>query len=262
MKKYILGISFVCILYLFLQVNITKVNKVHIKTNKFSKEEKITLLQISDVHDKKLFMETILEKIKKLKPDMIVFTGDLIDGKTKEYENIYSFVEKVIKINPNVYFVSGNHEWRNKNTKAFLRGLKERQVKILNNDYDILKKESITLNIYGIDDPYTHHDDLKKALSHKDDSFSILLSHSPNIIFREKPSIDLILCGHTHGGQIRIPFIGAVVVPGQGLFPKYDKGIFSLGKTTLYIDSGLGTSTAPIRSFNQSQMSLIIIEGE
>lgn len=73
---------------------------------------------------------------------------------------------------------------------------------------------------------------------------------------------DLILSGHTHGGQIRLPLIGAVVAPGQGFFPEYDKGIFRINDTILYIDSGLGNSAAPIRAFNPVQISNIIIEPE
>lgn len=74
---------------------------------------------------------------------------------------------------------------------------------------------------------------------------------------------DLILSGHTHGGQVRIPFIGALVAPDQGFFPKLEKGIYEFGTNQfLYIDSGLGTSVAPIRFLNQSQLSVIKITGE
>jgi predicted MPP superfamily phosphohydrolase len=76
----------------------------------------------------------------------------------------------------------------------------------------------------------------------------------------ESNSVDLILSGHTHGGQVRFPLIGALVVPDQGFFPKFDKGAFNLGGNRhLYIDSGLGTSRLPVRFLNQSQISLIKI---
>ncbi len=92
-------------------------------------------------------------------------------------------------------------------------------------------------------------------------NFIILLSHSPNrIIHYSKGVEDLILTGHTHGGQIRLPLLGSIIAPGQGLFPKYDKGLFQLKGTPLYIDSGLGNSTIPVRLFNRVQISNITIK--
>ena len=93
--------------------------------------------------------------------------------------------------------------------------------------------------------------------------YNLLLSHSPNkpINYLNK-NIDLILSGHTHGGQVRIPIIGGVLAPGQGLFPKYDKGLYKIGNTSLYIDSGLGNSLLPIRMFNRVQISNIEVLAE
>lgn len=77
-----------------------------------------------------------------------------------------------------------------------------------------------------------------------------------------KYSPDIILSGHTHGGQVRLPLVGTVIAPGEGLFPKFDKGMFNLNNgSLLYIDSGVGTSKLPIRLLNRSQMSLIKIVG-
>ncbi len=89
-----------------------------------------------------------------------------------------------------------------------------------------------------------------------------MLSHSPNRPMAYTTGLeDLILSGHTHGGQVRLPIIGSIVVPGQGFFPKYDKGIYELENTTLYIDSGLGNSLLPpLRLFNRIQISNIIIK--
>ena len=72
-------------------------------------------------------------------------------------------------------------------------------------------------------------------------------------------NIDLMVSGHTHGGQIRLPFIGPIIAPGRGLFPKYDKGIIEIEDTILYIDSGLGNRLVPIRLFNRVQISNIMI---
>lgn len=92
-------------------------------------------------------------------------------------------------------------------------------------------------------------DNLKQALiGIDDDAPRILLSHSPNIFSEAvEQGIDLILVGHTHGGQVRIPLIGSLVVPGQGLFPKDDYGKFTTQRTTMIISGGLGESLLPIR---------------
>jgi predicted MPP superfamily phosphohydrolase len=94
--------------------------------------------------------------------------------------------------------------------------------------------------------------------------YTVLLSHSPRIRDRLGSHVpDLILCGHTHGGQVSIPLVGAVVAPGEGFFPEFDKGEFTLENgSRLYIDSGVGTSTLPIRFMNRSQVSVIRIKGQ
>jgi predicted MPP superfamily phosphohydrolase len=168
-------------------------------------------------------------------------------------------------MNPHTYYVLGNREWRNGNINSFLNGLNERKVMILNNTNIKFPKENFITNLCGIDDPYTGVEDVEKAFDGIDTKhFTILLSHSPDIIMKESHILaDLILCGHTHGGQVRLPFIGAVIAPRQGFFPVYDKGLFDIDTDTkLYIDSGLGNSLLPLRFWNRSQMSFITIIGE
>ncbi|WP_255259575.1 hypothetical protein [Lentibacillus sp. CBA3610] len=115
-----------------------------------------------------------------------------------------------------------------------------------------------------MDDRQQEHDISSKAFKNlRSEYYTILLSHAPDITkqYQSIPA-DLILSGHTHGGQIRLPFIGALLAPGQVLFPKLDRGTFPLDpEQYLYIDSGLGTTRLPVRFFNQSQMSLVTITG-
>jgi len=227
-KVFVCICIFLLILIIFniYQVTYTQVKYISLYSNKSDSSEQIKILQLSDLHNKTYLNRNnkLINKIKKLNPDLIVITGDLIDGKTRSLENIFIFLEKLTKINENIYFVLGNHEWRNYN-----------------------------------------HDNINKALDNIDDSlFTILLSHSPDIIFKEDVNrVDIILSGHTHGGQIRLPGIGAIVAPRQGFFPKYDKGLYQISEyTKLYIDSGLGTSVVPIRLFNGSQMTMITFKGK
>ncbi len=252
---------------IYFEVNYGKIESVVLKSKKLPKGKTLKILHISDIHNKKLSDNTrnLLKDIKKLEPDIIALTGDIIDGKTKDFKNIYHIMEELVKINDATYFVSGNHEWRNPKTKDFLKGLKKRNIKIINNSNEIITKDSFSINVCGIDDPYTNHDDTNKAFNNISRSnFTLLLSHSPNIIFKEDSlPCDLVLCGHTHGGQIRLPFIGGLIAPGQGYFPKYDKGIYKLeNDTILYINSGLGTSSLPLRFLNRSQVSFITLIGD
>lgn len=249
---------------IFHQVRYTKVNYISLNTKKI--DSTIKILQLTDYHDKYYLnrKNKLINMIKELNPDIIVITGDLIDSDTEKLDNTFLFIEKLLKINPNLYFVSGNHEWRNDNHESLINGLKERNLIILNNTNKVYQKNDLKINLCGIDDPYSNHDDINKAQDNLNfNLYTILLSHSPNIIFKEgTDNIDLILSGHTHGGQIRIPGIGAILAPGQELFPKYDKGLFQVSeKTKIYIDSGLGTSVLPVRLLNRSQMTLITING-
>lgn len=202
--------------------------------------------------------------VKNLKANVIVLTGDIIDRRTKNLDNVLYLIERLSSINHKIFFVSGNHEWSNPRFKEFLKGLKERKVTILDNEKTKFTEGDVAINLVGVADYTTKHGDLKKALQgvHKE-RLTVLLSHSPSVIkLINSNSVDLILSGHTHGGQVRLPFIGALVVPDQGFFPKYDKGPFKLGNNLhLYIDSGLGTSRLPIRFLNQSQLSYIKITG-
>lgn len=270
LKKIIIVLFIIIVILIvqvYLEVNTIKIENIDLRTKKIPKNKKFKILQISDLHNKKLpnNNQYLLKEINKQRPDVIVLTGDIIDGKTNSFENVYSLLEKLVKINSHTYFVSGNHEWRNRKTEDFIEGLKKRKLKIINNSNELFTKDGFSINICGIDDPYSNHENIYKAFNNIDtNNFTLLLSHAPDIVFKSyNLPCNLILCGHTHGGQIRFPFIGGVIAPGQGYFPKYDKGLFKLDNgPLLYVNSGLGTSTLPIRFLNRSQVSFITLIGE
>lgn len=252
---------------IYFETNTIQIDSIVIKTKKLPTNRSFKIVHISDLHNKKFPNNNadLFKKIKSLKPDIIAITGDVIDAKTNDFDNVYSLLDDLMKINHNIYFVSGNHEWRNRKTDEFIDGLKKRKIKIVNNSNEIIEDSNFSINICGIDDPYTNHENINEAFSNIDkNSFTLLLSHSPDIIFKQyNLPCDLILCGHTHGGQIRFPFIGGIIAPGQGYFPKYDKGLFKYrDDQLLYVNSGLGTSVLPIRFLNRSQISSITLIGE
>lgn len=267
-KMYMMFIPLIAvlllILYIYFDLNFTKVQYIDIGSEKLQGNDMFKILQISDFHDSKstIIWNRILTPVKKLEPDAIVLTGDIIDTYTRNLNNINKFVEEIVEINPNVYFVSGNHEWNCGYNIRLIQGLKIRGVTVLNNTNRVIRINDTEINLCGIDDYYTKSYNMDSAFNKTNRrNFTILLSHAPDIIFKYKDiPADLILSGHTHGGQIRLPFIGALAAPGQGLFPKYNKGLYKLDSgTLLYIDSGVGTSVLPIRFCNRSQISLITI---
>lgn len=246
----------------FFEVNFPKLNVVEVKSSKMQKGREVRIIQISDLHSQQFFNnQDLYKKIKNSQPDLIVITGDLIDKTTKNYNSVYGFVDELIKINKNVYFVAGDHE--QKSGKNFLRGLVERGVKVLNRDCVVFEKDGQKIDIYGLN-YYNTSDDINFAENISADNYSVLLIHNPDLVIENKNiKADLILSGDTHGGQIRLPFLGALNVPGQPIFPKYSKGLYILNNNSLlYIDSGLGNTFAPIRFFNRSQISLIKIVGQ
>ncbi|MFD1451922.1 metallophosphoesterase [Oceanobacillus sojae] len=244
-----------------------KINKEQFQSDKLEEGTELKILQITDVHSHVFGAENsaVLEKVKELDADIIVLTGDLIDRKTENLEIAYQLAEELVRINPDTYFVTGNHEHENLEKEAFLAGLKDRGIITLSNENTQFEKNGQLFNIVGVSDLSTEHEDMTLAFADLDtDKYTILLSHAP-IVVQKYPDVDadIVLSGHTHGGQVRLPFIGALVAPDEGLLPELQKGIYPLGdERYLYIDSGLGTSALPIRFLNQSQISLITIQSD
>ncbi|MHB1394700.1 MAG: metallophosphoesterase [Clostridia bacterium] len=241
--------------------------EINIDTEKLEKGKEVSFLQISDLHGSasKEIIQRIIKAAGDIKPDAVLITGDLVDRSTEDFSKIFALIKELNSICPSIFFVSGNHEWSNEGRKEFIGKLTGLGVVVLNNKGSTFVARNSDINLCGVDDPYRHRDDIEKAMKGVDSSkYTVLLSHSPRIRDRlGKYAPDLILCGHTHGGQIRLPFIGAVIAPGEGLFPKFDKGMFSVrNNCRLYVDSGVGTSKLPIRLLNRSQVSVIRIIGK
>ncbi|WP_208590138.1 metallophosphoesterase [Gracilibacillus suaedae] len=246
--------------------NLFKVENLEITTSKLDRDQSFTVLQLTDLHNKQFGDNNakLLNKIEQLDADVIVITGDLIDRKTDDLQFSLEFADKLTMINPDIYFVTGNHEWENPLKESFIQGLNDKGIRIIDNQNSVIKLEEISFQLVGVGDPSTNHDDMELAMSGlNEDDMTILLSHAPDLSRAKYPEpVDVILSGHTHGGQIRIPLIGGVVAPDQGFFPKYDQGLFNINEhQQLYIDSGLGTSVMDVRMFNQSQMTLIKVKG-
>lgn len=237
-------------------------NKIPTEFNDFK------IVQISDFHNEKSKRLTnmLINEIKNQKPNIIVITGDLIDSRRTNISVSIDFIKQIEKIAP-IYYVTGNHESRI-NYNDIKEKLIENKVIVLDNKTEILKLGNSCINLIGIDDPNILH---RKSISDKTiineelnnanydkNNYSILLSHRPEVFdtYREN-KLDLVLTGHAHGGQIRLPFFGGMIAPNQGLFPKYTCGKFEEKETTMIISRGIGNSIFPFRINNRPELVII-----
>lgn len=261
--KVLLGIVIflvIIIVYNYIQISKFSVNELVFNSNKLNNDLRIT--QVTDYHGNSLIDgDLLIDDIKRFDPHLIVLTGDIIDYKTKDIVGTLNLVKRMYDINNNTFFVIGNHELRNGKGNEFISKLENMGITILDDENTVLKVNGENINIIGLSFFATKEDYESAINGVNDENYTLLLSHSPNRPISYLSEIeDLVLSGHTHGGQVRLPLIGAILAPGQGYFPKYDKGTFELGNTTLYIDSGLGNSVLPIRLFNRVQISNITIK--
>lgn len=224
--------------------------------------EGFTILHLSDLHDKQFGKEQVelLGLIRQQKYDIIAITGDLVDKRNPRLEPGLELI-RGLKDKP-VYFVPGNHEWW---SGYEMRDMLVRLgVRVLENRAEKLSFGQDHIWLLGVDDPYLGKDDLQAALKETGGEAGpkVLLAHAPEIFQTAvKEKVDIVLVGHTHGGQIRIPVVGAVVVPGQGLLPKFDYGLYTGGVTRMLITGGLGESVLPIRFNMPPEIVLVTLKG-
>ena len=236
------------------------------------------IVVVSDFHNAKFGdnNDVLVEKISKENPDIIAITGDLVDSSRTDIDIAISFVSRLSKIAP-CYYVTGNHEvWiGEKNLEELEERLLAENVKVLHNESVILENEGEVIVFAGIDDPdFKDRDtavqeyiekiqiqEIKMERGEKVPTYTILLSHRPetfNAYVTE--DIDLVLAGHAHGGQFRLPFIGGMIAPNQGFFPKYDAGVYVKNKTTMIVSRGIGNSVIPVRIGNRPEIVVIELE--
>ena len=233
------------------------------------------IAHVSDLHNAEMgeSNEKLLSMLREADPDMIAITGDLIDSRNTDVEIALQFVQEAMKIAP-CYYVSGNHEARVNEYEEMKTGLISAGVIILEDAQTEISIEGETITLIGINDPSFQTDYLfgnaetvmssKLSELHTDgDGFTILLSHRPELFDTYADhDVDLVLSGHAHGGQFRLPFIGGVVAPNQGLFPEYDAGIYTEGNTSMLVSRGIGNSILPFRINNRPEVILIELQSK
>lgn len=232
------------------------------------------IAQVSDLHNAEFGdgNQRLLDMLREAEPDMIAITGDLIDSRKTNIAVALAFAEEAVRIAP-CYYVSGNHEARVPEYRELKAGLEAAGVTVLDDARVEIEISGKSITIIGVNDPSFLADYLTSdaavmdrklsELSSEDASFTILLSHRPELFDTYAAhEMDLVLTGHAHGGQFRLPLIGGLIAPNQGLFPKYDDGLYSEENTNMIVSRGLGNSIIPFRFNNRPEVVLIELKSQ
>ena len=223
------------------------------------------IAQISDLHNA-VFGEgnsKLLKILAGAEPDIIVITGDLIDSRHTDTGAALSFVRAAAELAP-VYYVTGNHELR-MDFGSIEPELEAAGAVLLRNRSVRIERGGEYIELAGIDDPsFLGADGSAKSRAASelerlsvDGAYLVLLAHRPELIETyAEYGADLVLSGHAHGGQIRLPGLGGLYAPGQGFLPEYDAGLYSSGDTSLVVSRGLGNSLFPLRINNRPEVVL------
>lgn len=228
------------------------------------------IAQVSDLHNDEFGEnnEVLLDLLWESEPDIIVITGDLADAYDTDIDIALRFAEQAVTVAP-CYYITGNHESSIVEYKTLRAGLEAIGVTVLEDQRIQLEQSGETVTLIGLNDPGFRADPLlgnsaavvSTALKNLagGSGYTILLAHRPEFfdIYVEYGA-DLVFSGHAHGGQFRLPFVGGLFAPGQGLFPEYDCGLYTQGDTTMVVSRGIGNSAFPLRFNNPPE--IIVIE--
>jgi len=244
------------------------VNRFNVKNNKINKSFKAVV--ISDYHHRELKFKNgnLIDKVKEENPDVVFFTGDMIDQHTKNLDDLTKMFDAFN--GKQMFYVTGNHEqyaplWNDVKTLMNDKGVK--YLDGTTNYHVDLKfgSEETNVRIYGVDDPkfsnpkepyfQKNYGNLKEVMKKWEDGdwdsnkFNLLLVHRPELMdLYAETGFDYVLCGHTHGGQVKLFNSWTPALIGQGLVPKYVAGEYKEKDTTMYVTKGLGHSAMlPIR---------------
>lgn len=244
------------------------------------------IVQISDLHNAKFGKDNqkLVDKIRECEPDMIVLTGDLVDSNHTNVDRAVQFVNEIVKICP-VYYVTGNHEYWLEASEydELMSGLTRAGAVILDDQVVEISRGDAKFRLVGLDDRSLSDGTLEALLSdesirhdqagQKEETadnensekkeFTVVLAHEPQYLARYAGiGVDLVLSGHAHGGQFRLPFVGGIVAPDQGFLPEYTAGEYYMDGTEMIVSRGLGNSVIPVRLFNYPEIVCVELVGK
>lgn len=225
----------------------------------------VRLAVVSDLHSCAYGegQRTLLDAVAAQEPDAVLMTGDIVDDEMPE-ENAWTTIAGLAEAYP-CFYVTGNHEWWIEDTERVLQRMEELGVAVLQGESASLEVYGQSINFCGIDDPDSGESEAQLSeigWSVTENTFTVLLAHRPErIVSYLAYPFDLVLSGHAHGGQWRIPgLLNGLYAPHQGLFPTYAGGRYDFEGTTFIVSRGLAReSTRVPRIFNRPELVIVDI---
>lgn len=234
------------------------------------------IVQVSDFHNAYFGRHSkhLLNAVEKAEPDAIVITGDIVDRRTPHLKRAAVLIEKIVKIQ-DTFYVTGNHEAHYKRFNKLYEVIGKSDVRNITKHSAVLERNGAKINLAGINDvwffgdelnPKTYRDfqnELRDKVSDLPHDFTVLLAHRPELLsIYSKNDVDIVFCGHAHGGQIRLPVVKGLYAPHQGVNPKYTEGMHEQNGTTMVVSRGLGNSRFPFRVFNHPEVVVVELRAE
>lgn len=267
----LLALAVTSIIYGLYCSNTIKIKNYSISTDKLNSSAKFVF--ISDLHCKEYGDKNseLVSKIKEQNPLFIAVGGDMVNKYSSDDHVMRGLLPQLANIAP-TYCILGNHELILKDEIDFKNDINSTGAKLLDNEMVTIETNGEKFLLGGMSD-FPYHDfnapdyDTPERYFWEDfkdkskDCYSILLHHQPEYLesIMQDSNVDLVMCGHTHGGAVQIPFAGGVFAPNQGFFPKYDKGEFDLYDTKMIISAGLGDAYPVLRFNNCPEISVVQI---
>lgn len=258
-----LGIVTALLLFWWFETFTLAVTRVELSSAKVRDEIKI--VQLTDLHGASFGWDNsgLLRAVEREAPDLVAVTGDMhTNHDDKGQETARSLLARLAEKFP-VYFVPGEHD----HSEQFLSSLEDAGVHVLRDRHEEITIGETRIGLYGIDNVYYNSKfTLEQVFDPLDEScYNILLAHIANFPLFQAFGMDLSLCGDTHGGMVRLPFLGAIQHNGAWFpqltqtEPYYDKGLFPSGDQFLFVSSGLGNYPFPLRLFNRPEIAVLTI---
>ena len=286
-NKKIIVLIFIALIFIGILICFVKkidVTKYTISNEKIPEEfNGFKIVQLSDFHSQgyRNTTEDIINKVKDINPDIIVMTGDMVSWDMEDIDEVKVLIKSLVELYP-IYYIDGNHEHlaeilRPGKYVAFIEFMKELGVTTIKNDYIEIYKGDKSINLYGINLPldgatglYVDKFQLEKNYVEKtlpeanEEKFNILLAHTPTFIKQYSQwGADLVLCGHMHGGIVRIPFTNiGLLSPERTIFPKYAAGKFKVNGSIMIVNRGIGGSSFDLRLFNNPEITVITLRSK
>ena len=256
---FVVAIISICSYEVYISYNNLTFTNYTISSNKVNDNINVTI--ISDLHENRFGEDNIdlIKKIEKQSPDIILVAGDMTNEDSTDIKLVTNLMKRLSEIAP-VFYSLGNTEYDNitKFNSDIIKQLENVNVTVLDKEYEDIKIKNTIIRIGGMYDyafALNGNNTYKFLCDFQDtNNYKIMIAHRPDsFIFGDASEvwdIDLVVSGHTHGGQVRVPFKGGLYVGDQGYFPMYDKGLFDLNKIKILISSGLGSGKQKIPRFN------------